>query len=178
MKILKVLGLSLVGLVALLLIGGWLLPSTFSVSRSVQIAASPEKIYPLVAAPGAWRQWSVWNRRDPAMTIEYSGPDTGAGAVWAWKSASEGDGKMTFTAAEAPKRVAYDLFFPDFGTTSSGEFRFETQASGDTQVTWLMNGDMGKNPLFHWLALFADGMVGKDFEAGLKNLKAVAETRP
>lgn len=178
MKILKFLGLGLLALLAVLLIGGWLLPSTFSVSRSVQIAAGPDKIYPLVAAPKAWRQWSVWNRRDPAMAIEYSGPAAGAGAVWAWKSITEGDGKMSFTAAEPPKRVAYDLYFPDFGTTSSGEFRFEPQANGATQVTWLMNGDMGKNPLFHWMALFADGMVGKDFEAGLANLKVVAEKAP
>ncbi|MBC7938722.1 MAG: hypothetical protein H7Z19_02995 [Chitinophagaceae bacterium] len=38
-----------------------------------------------------------------------------------------------------------------------------------------MDGDMGKNLLFHWFALLADGMVGKDFEAGLMNLKAVVE---
>ena len=37
---------------------------------------------------------------------------------------------------------------------------------------------MGKNPLFHWLALFADGMVGPDFEAGLARLKQVAERVP
>lgn len=175
MKILKILGLGVLGLLAVLLIGGFLLPSTFSVSRSVQIAAGPDKIYPLVAAPREWRQWSVWNRRDPAMAIEYSGPESGPGAIWAWRSASEGDGKMSFTAADPLKRVAYDLYFPDFGTTSSGEFRFEPQASGGTKVTWLMNGDMGKNPLFHWMALFADKMVGEDFEAGLANLKVAAE---
>jgi len=28
-----------------------------------------------------------------------------------------------------------------------------------------------------WIALFADRMVGKDFDAGLANLKAVAEKR-
>jgi uncharacterized protein YndB with AHSA1/START domain len=178
MKIVKILGLILLGLLAVLLIGGLLLSPKFSVSRSVQIAASADKIFPLVASPSQWKQWSVWNRRDPAMVIEYSGPESGRGAVWAWKSASEGDGKMTFTAAEAPKQLAYDLYFPDFGTTSSGEFRFEPQPGGGTQVTWLMNGDMGKNPLFHWMALFADGMVGKDFEAGLANLKAVAEKSP
>lgn len=178
MKILKILGLMLLGLLAVLLIGGLLLSPKFSVSRSVQIAASADKIFPLVANPSQWQQWSVWHRRDPAMVIEYSGPESGRGAVWAWKSASEGDGKMSFTAADAPKQLAYDLYFPDFGTTSRGEFRFQPQPGGGTQVTWLMDGDMGKNPLFHWMALFADGMVGKDFEAGLVNLKAVAERNP
>ena len=174
MKILKYLGLALVALAGILLIGGLLLTSKFSVSRNVQVAATPEKIYALVADPREWKKWSVWNQRDPAMSIEYSGPPSGAGAAWAWSSKTEGDGKMTFTEVDAGKRVVYDLYFPDFGTTSTGELRFEPNGGGTT-VTWVMNGDMGKNPLFHWMALFADKMVGKDFEGGLSNLKSVAE---
>jgi hypothetical protein len=34
---------------------------------------------------------------------------------------------------------------------------------------------MGTNPLLRWIALFGDKMVGADFEAGLANLKAIAE---
>jgi uncharacterized protein YndB with AHSA1/START domain len=174
MKILKYLGLLLIALIAVLLIGGMAISSKFSISRSVQIAAPPEKIFPLVSDPRAWAKWSVWNQRDPAMTITYSGPPSGTGAVWAWQSKSEGDGKMSFTAAEPPKRLAYDLFFPDFGTTSTGEFRFEPNGT-TTTVTWVMNGDMGKNPIYHWFAKFSDKMIGPDFEAGLKALKTVAE---
>ena len=46
---------------------------------------------------------------------------------------------------------------------------------GGTQVTWTMNGDMGANPLYRWMGLFMDKMVGPDFDAGLANLKALAE---
>jgi len=108
------------------------------------------------------------------MTITYSGPASGPGAVWEWKSKSQGDGRMTFTAAEPGKRVAFDLFFPDFGTTSRGELNVAAEGTG-TRVTWTMNGDMGKNPIFHWMALMMDGMVGKDFDAGLANLGKLAE---
>jgi uncharacterized protein YndB with AHSA1/START domain len=174
MKIIKWIVIVVLALAALLLGGGLLLSSKFTVVRSVSIAAPAEKVYPLIADPRAWAQWSVWNKRDPAMAIEYSGPPSGAGAAWAWKSKSEGDGKMSFTAAEPGARVAYDLYFPDFGTTSRGDFVLAAEGAG-TKVTWTMNGDMGRNPLFRWMALAADGMVGKDFEAGLAGLKAVAE---
>lgn len=174
MKVLKYLGMLLIALVAVLLIGGMLVSPKFSVSRSVQIAAPPEKIFPLVSDPRIWKKWSAWNQRDPAMDITYSGPPSGTGAVWEWKSKSQGDGKMSFTAAEPSSRLAYDLFFPDFGTTSTGEFRFEPNGPA-TNVTWVMNGDMGKNPLYHWFALFSEKMIGPDFEAGLKGLKAIAE---
>lgn len=174
MKILKWLAMLVGGLAAVLVVGGLLLSSTFTVSRSTPVAASPDKVFALVADPRRWKEWSIWNARDPAMQITYSGPPAGAGAAWEWKSASQGDGKMTFTAAEPGQRVAFDLFFPDFGTTSKGEIRFAA-AEGGTRVTWTMNGDMGRNPLFRWMTLFADRMVGKDFDEGLARLKALAE---
>jgi uncharacterized protein YndB with AHSA1/START domain len=174
LKILKWLLIVLVGLVLLLLAGGYALSPEFKALRSVTINAPADKVYALLVDPREWKRWTVWNRRDPTMTIAYSGPPSGAGAGWEWKSESEGDGKMTFTAAEPGKRVAYDLFFPDFGTTSSGDLLLTPDGSG-TKVTWTMNGNMGSNPLLRWFALFGDKMVGGDFEAGLANLKALAE---
>jgi hypothetical protein len=158
MRILKWAGGVIIVLVVLLAVVGFFLPATFTVVRSAEIAAPPDKVYALVADPRSWKQWSAWNRRDPQMLIEYGGPPAGMGAKWTWKS----------------KRVAFDLYFPDFGTTSKGELRFEPLSAG-TRVTWTMNGDMGRNPLYHWFALGADSMVGKDFAEGLAGLKAVAE---
>lgn len=174
MKWLKRLLGAVIVLALILVVGGLMLSPKFNITRSTVVNAPADKIYPLVASPRQWKAWSAWNQRDPAMKIDYSGPESGTGAVWAWKSGSEGDGKMTFTGAEPPKRVGYELYFPDFGTTSTGEFRFEAEGSG-TRVTWVMNGDMGRNPLNRWFALMMDGMVGKDFDQGLKNLKALAE---
>ncbi len=174
MKWLKIVLGVVLALAALLVLGGLMLSPQFTVTRSIIIQAPADKLYALVASPRQWKHWSVWNQRDPAMAIDYTGPESGAGAAWAWKSSSQGDGKMSFTAAEPGQRVAYDLYFPDFGTTSKGEFRFQPSGTG-TQVTWVMNGDMGKNPLYRWFALNADSMVGKDFDAGLANLKALAE---
>lgn len=164
----------LIALVAALALGGLLLSSEFRVERSVQIKAPPDRVYALLADPRRWKEWSVWNQRDPAMLIRYEGPPSGSGAVWAWTSATEGDGRMTFTTAEPGRRLGYELYFPDFGTTSVGDFTLTPQGEFTT-VRWLMNGNMGTNPLFRWLALFADGMVGADFEAGLGALKSLAE---
>lgn len=174
MKTLKWIAITVLALSAVLLVGGWLMPATFTVTRSVTVAAPPDKVYALVADPRRWKEWSVWNRRDPAMEISYSGPPSGSGATWAWKSKTEGDGRMTFTAAEPGQRLGYELYFPDFGTTSTGEFRLQAQGSG-TQVTWSMNGDMGSNPVYRWMGLFMDKMVGPDFDSGLTQLKATAE---
>ena len=174
MRILKWLFGVMLLLAAVLLIGGLLLSPKFNVARSATIAAPPDKIYGLLADPRRWKEWTVWSQRDPAMQITYSGPPSGTGAAWEWKSKTEGDGKMTFTTAEPGQRLGYDLYFPDFGTTSQGDFTLSPDGAG-TRVTWAMNGDMGSNPFFRWIALGADGMVGKDFEGGLAGLKALAE---
>jgi uncharacterized protein YndB with AHSA1/START domain len=174
MKILKWLLVVVVALAALLLVGGLALSGEFRAVRSTTINAPADKVYALIAAPREWKRWSVWNQRDPAMAITYSGPPTGTGAVWEWKSASQGDGKMTFTAAEPGRRLAFELYFPDFGTTSTGVLELVPAGAG-TQVSWTMNGNMGRNPIYRWMALFMDRMVGPDFEAGLANLKALAE---
>ena len=174
MRILKWLLAAVVMLVAVVLAGGLLISPTYSVQRGVLINAPAAKIYPLVASPKAWQRWSAWNQRDPQMKVSYSGPDSGAGASWSWSSKSEGDGRMTFTAAEADKRLAYELYFPDFGSTASGALTLQPEGAA-TRVIWSVDGDMGSNPVLRWLALAMDSMVGKDFDAGLANLKALAE---
>lgn len=174
MKIVKALLVLILVLAAVLVLGGFLLSPKFSVARSVSIAAPPDKVYALVVDPRRWKEWTVWNQRDPQMQMTYGGPPSGAGASWSWQSKTEGDGRMTFTAAAAPTRVDYELFFPDFGTTSTGDVSLAPEGAG-TRVTWRINGDMGSNPLMRWFALGADAMIGKDFADGLAGLKTLAE---
>lgn len=174
MKFLIRAGVAVLALIVLLLAIGFVLPSRFKVERSMEIAAPPAKVYPLLASPAAWKDWSVWNRRDPAMKLDYGGPASGAGARWRWQSATEGNGEMEFTDAVPDKRIGYRLSFPDFGMQSTGALTLEPTATG-VRVRWSNEGDMGGNPVNRWFGLFMDKMVGPDFEAGLANLKQLAE---
>lgn len=167
--------LAVIGAIALAaLLGGLAIPSTFSVQRSIDINAAPRKVYDLVVEPRKWKDWSVWTRRDPDMRITYSGPPFGMGAKWSWVSKSEGSGSMEFTRVEPDRAVEYALAFPGFGMKSGGAIRLEPVGNA-TRVTWTNSGDVGANPFKHYLAMMMDRMVGPDFEAGLANLKSLAE---
>lgn len=174
MRILKRVAVGLATVIALLFFLGLFLPGQFKVERSAQIAAPPEKIYALLESPREWPKWTVWNQRDPNMQLTYSGPEKGQGAGWAWQSTTEGAGSMEFTRAEAPKLIEYRLAFPEFKIASAGKLQLSA-ADGGTRVTWSLAGELGGNPINRYFGLAMDSMVGKDFAAGLANLKALAE---
>ncbi|WP_137937512.1 SRPBCC family protein [Chitinivorax sp. B] len=175
MALLKTMLLMLIGMIVLLLLGSMLIPSQYHVQRSLEINAPAERVFSLLNAPKEWKHWTVWNQRDPAMLITYTGPESGVGAKWAWISRTEGNGEMTFTQSEPSKLVAYELVFPDFGSSSKGQLKLERTGTG-TKVIWTNDGDVGSNPLMRYLVLVMDSLIGPDFEQGLTNLKKRAES--
>lgn len=164
----------LIILVVAFLAVGFVLPSHFRIERSATINAPAERVYSMLVAPSEWKRWTVWNQRDPAMKVDYSGPPSGVGARWSWESESEGNGRMEFTEALPNQRIGYKLSFPEFGMQSAGALTIEPAGSG-VRVSWTNEGEMGTNPVNRWFGLLMDRMVGKDFEAGLANLKKLAE---
>ena len=168
--------LAVVGALALVVVAvGYFLPSAFEVKRAIDIQAPAARVYDLVADPRLWSKWSAWAKRDPKMDVTFGGPPFGQGARWSWKSKSEGTGTMEFVKVEPNRRIDYTLAFPDYGMRSAGRFTFD-DVGGGTRVTWTNGGDVGGNPLKHYLAVTMDRMVGPDFEGGLANLKTVAES--
>ena len=176
MNLIKRILFGLLILIAALVAISFLLPSQFNVARSVTINASPEKIYPLIANTREWKNWTAWNRRDPNMKIDYAGPESGLGAKWSWESKTEGSGEMEFTQAEPNKLLGYRLTFKDFNSTSTGTLKLEPERAA-TKVTWSFVGEAGNNPMMRYMGLMMDGMIGKDFDAGLANLKVLAEQK-
>jgi uncharacterized protein YndB with AHSA1/START domain len=168
-NVLKALGV----LLLLLLVVAYLLPDHRTVSRSREIAATPEQIWPQVVDPRRWSAWSPWYAKDPAMKMSYTGPASGAGAQWSWESSTQGQGSMRFERAEAPRLLAYSLRFEDMDSTATGEIRLEPTGSGSTRVEWTFETRLGANPLMRWFGIGLDTMVGKDFEVGLARLAQV-----
>ena len=151
-------------------------PDTFRVQRAARIRARPEAIFPHLADFRRWEAWSPWEKMDPAMTRTHGGAERGVGAVYAWEGNKKvGKGRMEITAAAAPERLVIQLdFIAPFAASNVTEFRLDP-ADGDTVVTWTMQGKSAYMMKVMGVFMSMDRMVGKDFEAGLANLKEVAE---
>jgi uncharacterized protein YndB with AHSA1/START domain len=152
-------------------------PAEFRIARSTVIAAPAAIVFAQVNDFHAWPEFSPWAKLDPAMTTTYAGPAAGVGAAYAWAGNPKvGEGQMTITESRPNELVRIRLeFLKPFKATNTAEFTFKAEG-GQTAVTWSMSGV--NSFMFKAAGLFmnVDKMVGDDFEKGLANLKAVAES--
>lgn len=151
-------------------------PGTFSVTRATTVKAPPEKIFPLIDDFRQWTTWSPWENKDPAMTRSYDGETRGKGAVYGWQgNNSVGSGRMEILEVCPPSKIVIKLdFFKPFEGHNTAEFTMLPQ--GDvTRVSWLMHGPASLMSRMMQVFVNLDAMIGRDFEAGLANLKRLTE---
>jgi hypothetical protein len=149
----------------------------FEVVRSTTIAAAPERVHGLIDDFRAWRRWSPWEDVDPDLKRDYSGPESGAGARYAWEgNRKAGKGSMEIVSS-TPERIDMRLVF-EKPWKAINDTAFELTPTGETatEVSWRMRGtNKGFAALFSKV-FSMDRMIGKDFEKGLARMKAAAES--
>jgi carbon monoxide dehydrogenase subunit G len=167
--------------VIVILVGGLLIfaatkPDTFRVARATTIEAPPEKIFAMIDDFHKWGAWSPYERLDPEMARHFSGSETGVGSVYAWEGSSKvGQGRMEITEATPSNKITIKLdFMKPFEAHNIATFVLEPK-DGATAVTWAMDGPSPYLSKVLGIFFDMDKMIGKDFEAGLANLKAIAE---
>ena len=173
---LKIIVLTITILIAALLIYAATKPNTFRVQRTTSINAPPDKVFGLINDFHTWAAWSPWEKKDLAMKKTHSGTPQGKGAVLEWDGNKDvGTGRMEVLESVPASKIAIKLdFFKPFEAHNQAEFTLIPNASS-TQVTWAMYGPQPFMMKVMDIVMNMDEMVGKDFEAGLANLKAIAE---
>jgi len=175
-KIIAMIVIVVVVLVAALLAFAATRADTFRVERLTSIKAPPEKIFVQINDFHNWGSWSPYDNLDPAMTKIISGSASGKGAVYEWDGNSNvGKGRMEITEASEPSRVTVNLdFIKPFEGHNIAEFTIVPNGDS-TKVTWAMHGPTAFPVKVMGIFLNMDNMIGKEFEAGLANLKTLAE---
>jgi uncharacterized protein YndB with AHSA1/START domain len=168
--------LVLVGVISALVLAT---PPDYKVTRTVTIDAPPSKVFEQVNNFHNWKAWSPWEElaKDATKTIE--GPDAGVGAIYKWDGEKAGEGKMEILESRPNEKTRIKLEFTrPWQAAAINEFTFK-EDGGKTVVTWTMTGrndDFPGKAITIFMVTPPWG-VGKQFEEGLKNLKAVAEKK-
>lgn len=164
--------------IAIILILAATKPDSFSVQRTAVVKAPAEKIFPLIHSFHQWASWSPWENKDPAMKRTYSGVESGKGAAYAWDgNKNVGSGRMEILDATSPSKIVIKLdFFKPFEGHNTAEFTLlPGRDASTTKITWVMRGPASFMSRVMQVFMNFDKMIGKDFEAGLANLKRVTE---
>ncbi|MNX85021.1 Polyketide cyclase / dehydrase and lipid transport [compost metagenome] len=123
-----------------------------------------------------WADWSPYEKLDPAMKKTYRGSASGVGAIYEWEGNDKvGQGSMEIVEAVPGSKVVTKLnFIKPFQANNVAEFTLEPKGDA-THVTWAMRGSNPYMAKVMGIFFDMDKMIGKDFEAGLANLKALSE---
>jgi uncharacterized protein YndB with AHSA1/START domain len=176
LEIIAIIAIVLAIAIAIVLILAATKPDTFSVKRVAAIKAAPQTIFPLINDFHQWAGWSPWEKKDPAMQRTFSGTASGKGSVYAWDgNKNVGSGRMEILEASAPSKIVIKLdFFKPFEGHNTAEFTMLPQGDA-TSLTWVMHGPASFMSKVMQVFMNLDKMIGKDFEAGLANLKRLTE---
>ena len=168
--------LGVMAVIAAILIFAATKPDIFRVQRAAGIKAPPEKIFAIINDFKRWDAWSPWEKKDPAMKRTFGATTDGKGAVYAWEGNKDvGQGRMEIAESVPPSKVTLKLdFLKPFEAHNIVEFTLVPQGDS-TNVTWAMQGPTPFFAKIIHVFIDMDSVVGKDFEAGLANLKAIAE---
>jgi effector-binding domain-containing protein len=174
MKTLRRILICLLGLFLTIWLIGYFLPRQIFVERHRLIKVPSEIIFDQVNNLRNWCAWSPWLKADSAMKIIFSGTQSGTGSSFEFISYDRNilDGKITILQSIQPDSILLDMDFNEYGRVA-GIFRLNDADSG-TMVTWILESDLGKNPVNRWFGLFVDHFVGKDLENGLASLDSLS----
>ncbi|MDI9348971.1 MAG: SRPBCC family protein [Candidatus Symbiobacter sp.] len=163
----------LVGLAVLLVTA----PSRFRVERKIVINAAADKIFPYLHDLRKTGLWVPYEKLDPNMVRNYSGPASGVGAKYEWDSKlkSAGAGTQEIIAVEENRLVRIKIqFFRPFPGINQIEYKLTPQNDG-TAASWSMTGAMNIMSKIVCLFMPMDKMLGRQFAKGLASLKDLVE---
>lgn len=165
-------------LILLVLLGliGLMLPSSAQVSRTIEIEAPVDAVFPHLNSMKRFHAWSPWTGIDPETTYLFEGPASGVGSRMRWYSGEEGigEGSQIITASSHNRRVETDLVFGDQG---EGTATFELiPVEGATELRWTFQTDFGWDIFGRYVGLMLDAMIGTAYDRGLQNLKQRLES--
>jgi carbon monoxide dehydrogenase subunit G len=168
---------TIAGIIVLFLLYVASKPNDFRVERSATMAAPPATVFAQVNDFHNWQAWSPWAKLDPNMSQTYEGPEAGRGAVYSWNGNNKvGAGRMAITESRPNEYIKILLeFLRPFKSTNNAEFTFRPSGN-QTDVNWTMTGQHNFMSKLFCSFMSMDKMVGKDFEKGLSQMKAVVES--
>lgn len=166
----------------LFLIVGAVLPASRGLSESVETNRKMTIVYDTINSLRRFDDWNALALRDPGMTFELSGPESGVGARVDYSSDNSalGKGSWEIVESEENSRVAFVIKDNSRGSNKRTEFLLEpTGRSGrNVEITQKYRVDYGWNLLGRYSGLYVARNVGDNMKLSLERLSNMLATVP
>jgi len=161
--------------VALFLVVGLVSKKDYAIEREIIINKEKQAVFDYVKLLKNQDHYSKWVMVDPAMKKRFMGTDGTVGFVYAWDGNKKaGKGEQEITSLQNGERVNVELRFEKpFAGVATAFLTTTAAQSGQTVVRWGMHGKSAF-PM-NAMNTFVTGMLGKDLEESLVNLKTNLE---
>lgn len=175
MKILKRIGLAILGLIVLLLVVALFVNKEYTVEKGVVVNKSKQEVFDYVKYVKNQNNYNKWAMADPNAKKDYRGTDGTVGFIYAWDGNNKvGKGEQQIRNIEEGKRVDFDLHFIKPLEGKANAWITTESVSGDqTKIKWGMHG-RSPYPL-NIMNLFVPAVLGKDLQTSLDQLKSILE---
>jgi len=175
MKILKIIGLGILGFIVLLLLIALFIPNDYTVSVSTTINKPKQVVFDYVKLVKNQENYSIWVMQDPNVKMDYQGTDGTVGfkASWDSKDDNVGTGSQQIMAI-SEDRIDVNLHFerPMKGDDKASTL-LESISENQTKVTAEF---YGHSPYPMNLMIFIGKKIITDTETkNLANLKEILE---
>ena len=177
MKIIKRILIVIVAIIALVLIIALFAKKDYKVEKQVTINKPVSEVFNYVKYIKNQDNYSVWNQMDPGMKKTYTGTDGTVGFIYAWDSNKQaGKGEQEIKNIVEGERVDCEIRFKK-PMESTAPAYMSTEAAGDNQtiVKWGFEGHMSYPTNIMMVFMDIPGMIGKDLQTNLNNLKNILE---
>ncbi len=165
-------------IVALPLTAALFVKNEYVIEREIIINKPKAEVFNYVKHLKNQEKFSKWVMLDPAKKTEERGIDGQVGFVYAWESKdkSAGKGEQEIKNIIEGEKIDVEVRFErPFKNVARTPFTVESVSENQTKVKW---GMIGRNAYpMNLMILFLGGVLGKDLEASLGNLKSILEQK-
>ena len=155
-------------------------PTDFALEREIVINKPRAEVFAYAKQLKNQNDWGPWFKRDPAMKQEFTGTDGTAGFTSKWSGNSDvGTGEQEIKKVVENERIDTELRFKEPMDSKADSYLVTEDAGpGKTKVKWGFTSSMPRPMNVFTLVMDMDAMIGKDYEDGLSNMKAILEKGP
>ena len=176
MKVLKIIGGILLGIIAIICALVFIQPSKGYVEKSIVINAPPSVVYRELNGFKSFQKWSPWYKMDPGAKYTFEGPETGVGSKMSWDGKEVGKGSQWIEESVENQKIRNGLSFDGYDGRAFADFIIAPEGNG-TKLTWTYEGvNDGLTGKAMWL--FMGGMMEGWYNDGLRDIKSYVESLP